>query len=355
MVLYIYLLLWIVSSLIYIQTKNRWSFLIPYVFFILDDAMSCPFNMSFITGSQRTAFFYDMSMIPTYTKAVDTNYSEGYFLNDDITILPKQAEIQKFDKVIKLLNITPGEKVLTFGCGTCTLEMYFKSKGFDVYGITISKEQVVNCKKNGIKAMLWNMTKFNEKLENRFDHIVMMGSTEHVHTGCVSQMETYKKKFECNRDLFKIVHKYLKPGGNVYFSGLHLNKKFIDSREMYITDRMCGSTYTLNDTGVTMKDSAEANNFKTEVWNDITKHYYLMTLMDNKHFGAPMSPYSLSAIMMYIGMFFVPPFIYFLEFYLLGYWMWGFDGKHHYDWKKQYSLKNMEERPWTLWEGVFTK
>ena len=43
------------------------------------------------------------------------------------------------------------------------------------------------------------------------------------------------------------------------------------------------------------------------------------------------------------------------EFYVFGYWMWGFDGKHHFSFNKNYSLEKMKKRPWTLWEGVFQK
>ena len=125
---------------------------------------------------------------------------------------------------------------------------------------------------------------------------------------------------------------------------------------MYITDRMCGTTYTLNSPGYTVKDAAIAtNDFYVVKWSDITERYYMTTVSDNTHFGAPASPFSLMMIITLILSFIIPPFAYIYEFYVRGYWMWGFDGKHHYSSNKNYSLGTMQDRPWTLWEGVFQK
>lgn len=351
-----YSLLWFVAMLLTSRTDNYFFLLLPYIFFIVDDVITCTLDKNLISSSERTSFFYDVSMIPTYLGSNQMNYSEGYYINNKYDISPELAEKQKFDMVISLLKIKPKNKVLTFGCGTCTFEKYMKEKGFDVYGFTLSNEQVNNCRKDKIKAFLWDMRKFNPKFENMFDHVIIMGSTEHMHSGCSKKVSSYKTKYNDLVSLFNITSKYLKKNGNVYFSGLHLNKKFINSREMYIADRMCGTTYTLNSPGYTVKDAAIAtNDFYVVKWSDITERYYMTTVGDNTHFGAPASPFSLMMIITLIFSFIIPPFAYIYEFYVRGYWMWGFDGKHHYSFNKNYSLGAMKDRPWTLWEGVFQK
>lgn len=353
--IYIYTLLWIISYFLYDKTKNLYFFLIPYLFFIIDELLTCTFNTNLINAKERTSLFYDLSMIPTYTGNADTNYSEGYFIDGNYNITPKQAENQKFDMVIDLLNIKKGAKILTFGCGTCTMEIYLKNKGYDVHGLTLSQEQVNNCRRQGIKAFTWDMTKYNKNFENKFDHLIVMGSTEHIQTGCSKKFNTYQEKLKENTHLFNNIYRYLKKNGTIYVSGLHLNEKFIKSREMYVTDRMCGSTYTLNDNDYNMKKAAELNGLKTLHWNDITNRYYMITYLDNNHFGSPASPFCPLMILTLIMSLIFPPLIHYYEFYVFGYWMWGFDGKHHYSFNKQYSLETMENRPWTLWEGVFQK
>lgn len=352
----IYCLLWCLTILLVSKTNNYYFLFLPYLFFIIEDVITCTLNTNIINSAERTSFFYDVSMLPTYFGSNQMNYSEAYYINDNYDISPELAEKQKFDMVISLLKIKPKNKVLTFGCGTCTFEKYMKEKGFDVYGFTLSTEQVNNCRKDNIKAFVWDMRKFNPKFENMFDHVIIMGSTEHMHGGCSKKLSSYKNKYNDIVSLFNITNKYLKKNGNVYFSGLHLNEKFINSREMYITDRMCGSTYALNSPGYTVKDAViETDKFNVVKWDDATKRYFMTTATDDTHFGSPASPFCMMMIISLILSFIIPPFIYIYEFYVFGYWMWGFDGKHHFSFNKKYSLETMKNRPWTLWEGVFQK
>jgi 2-polyprenyl-3-methyl-5-hydroxy-6-metoxy-1,4-benzoquinol methylase len=74
--------------------------------------------------------------------AYDDKYKKGYGV-----MHPEGHVIRIYEKFLKYeLGITgENKKLLDFGCGNGTHSVYFKSKGFDVYGVDTSEQAIEIC------------------------------------------------------------------------------------------------------------------------------------------------------------------------------------------------------------------
>jgi cyclopropane fatty-acyl-phospholipid synthase-like methyltransferase len=348
--LLMFAILWTVSFMMCVIFKSWWYLLIPYIFWIVNEILSISLGLDIIPADDRTSVFYDLASWYTRYANIDSNYSEGYYINDNYDISSEQAQEQKFDKILELLGAKKGQEILNLGCGTCSFEKYCKSKGINMVAVSISNEQVKVCKADGIEAYNLDYRKFYPKFAGRFDHIVMMGSSEHLNSGPALKDSTYIRKNKMMQDLFRMLHKYLKKDGKIFYSALHINKKYVKSFGNYILERAYGGTFSLNTPEMI---TSTAPRFNITYMRDSTKDYYMATVKDDKHFGNPNRPFSLASIFLLSFGFVYPPAWHMLIYGLFGYWMWMFDGKTHYDWNKRYSLAPEDKRPVTLWWIVF--
>ncbi len=126
------------------------------------------------------------------------NYSCGYWKN--VKTLD-EAQETKLDLICRKIGLRSGMKVLDIGCGWGGFAKY-AAKKFDVnvYGITVSSEQVIFankfCQGLDVKIELKDYRELNEK----FDRIVSIGMFEHV---------GYKNY----RTFMKVVYRCLKADG----------------------------------------------------------------------------------------------------------------------------------------------
>ena len=82
--------------------------------------------------------------------------SRDLYLQKNLDYLQKGYEAENvesyifrlYGRVLKPLGIdgSHGEKLLDFGCGSGAALKFFRSKGFDVYGVDISKPDILRCK-----------------------------------------------------------------------------------------------------------------------------------------------------------------------------------------------------------------
>ena len=355
------IILWIIAFTLTFYTKSYLYLLLPLCVFIINEILYVSTGLEITPSNDRTALFYDISMIPTKYFGTSPNYSEGYWPDGDYSISGQQAENNKFDRIIELLSAKPGDLILDLGCGTCSMAKYFGTKGITVEGLTISPEQVTNCKSYNIKAYERDFTLFYPDFINKYNHIVMMGSPEHIHDGPSCFKSSYKKHNKHADTILNYYKSYLKQGGNMFFSGLHINAKFTNYFAIYDLERMYGATLFLNTPNYRIFDSAERVGFNVLTKEDHTYDYYMATITDENHFGNAASPFCKTMIMLLIASIIYPPLLFMWIYYVFGLWMYMFDGKYHtriFTSKPcpSYSYQtNMDLRPWTLWWGVFNK
>lgn len=354
--------LWIVAFALYYKTRKVVCLTIPYIAFASNEIMYALTGLEFTPAGDRTGLFYDVSTIPTKYFGTALNFSEGYWPDGDYSISGTQAEYNKYDKIIELLGAKPGDVVLDMGCGTCSMARYFARKGILVEGMTVSDEQIADCQKVGIKAYKKDFCAYHPEFASKYNHLVMMGSPEHIYDGPWHFDTTYVKHNKTMDKVFGYCKQYLKPGGKMFFSGLHINQKYTKSVAGYVLERTYGGTLCLNKSGYTAQDAALRVGMNVDLFQDHTYDYYMATITNIDHFGNASTPCSKGVLLPLIGSIFYPPLIYMSIYYAFGIWMWMFDGQYHtkscgdnITVTPPYSIKPMQDRPCTLWWGVFSR
>lgn len=345
-----------IGILLAFKTKKIvWLFLIYYVF-ILNELIYYFTGWEIYHSHWRTELFYSSDAISEFrTKEhndVDLNFTEGYF-PDNKCISAHESEINRFNHFIEILKLKPGDAVLDAGCGWGGMVAYFREKGIDAYGITITKTQYEsNVKTHGPYFKYGDYTDFHPEFVGKFDVIIFPGSIEHPHGGNVTLMSSYKHKYEKMTEMFIMMKKYFKPESinkKILTSALHINLKFKDDWQSYAIERTYGGLY-LPLEKYSLADAFENAGYKVKMNKDYTWHYYRATDCDPKHFGAPLDIGLLLTLMVFL----VYPHILYIYIYAkYGYWMWMWDGKNHPIDSPNYTFEpDKNKRPVTLFYTI---
>lgn len=332
-VILINITLLIIGFILFHKYKNPLFLLIIYAVFLVNEILYYFTGFDIYDSHSRTELVYSLgegfsSMISDDFSNVNTNFTEGHF-KDNKCITWEESEKNRFDHFIEILEIEPGHVVLDAGCGFGGLVKYFRSKGIDAYGITITKVQYQYNKENiGDYFYYGDYTEFNKDLVDKFDHIVIPGSLEHPFGGNPSLMSTYTNKYEKMKELFSLMKGYFKQSSKkrkILTTTLHSNLIFKDTYQAFITERMFGGSYP------SLKDYSVADSFKDSGYNvisnkDYTWHYYYVSHCNLSHFGNPVDIGKSTLLFALIN----PHTIYGYIYWYFGYWMWMFDGKNHY-------------------------
>ena len=99
------------------------------------------FNKNTLSGSKKNIkAHYDLGN-DFYSFWLDDSmtYSSGIFYSETSTL--QEAQENKYQSILNLLNLKKGSKILEIGCGWGGFLEYASNQGFDVKGITISPSQ----------------------------------------------------------------------------------------------------------------------------------------------------------------------------------------------------------------------
>ncbi|WP_051542012.1 class I SAM-dependent methyltransferase [Clostridium lundense] len=136
----------------------------------------------------------------------EKKYKGGYGI-----VYPEGHVIRIYEHYIKnLLNNGKKNKMLDFGCGNGTHSLYFKDKGFEVYGVDISQEAIDICKSRFHTGkekffVIDKETDLNKSLNTKFDVIF------------ANQVLYYLSDIELNRKLNEF-YELLNDNGIVIFT-----------------------------------------------------------------------------------------------------------------------------------------
>lgn len=348
--------LWMLAIALTIAYRNPVWLLLPLLATLTNEILHRLTGCEWLfPSSNRTEIFYDMSIVPTRADT-DQNYSEGYYPDDNYDgFTPREAENNKFAKILELLGAKEGDTILDMGCGVCPFELYCKERNIHMIGFTISSEQVKYCTERGVTSVLWDFGTFNEDFRGKVDHIVMLGSMEHLYTGAINFEDSYKKKAERMAEILEMSRAYFKPDGKphrIFYSGLHINPATIHDWGWQVVERTHGGTLQCNSPDLDMKASATMAGMQTIYQRDATKDYYMATVLDRNHFGNPGNVYAKGSQMLLATSLVYPMAFYQWMYYVYGYWMWMFDGRAH-TYGSSFGLECEAKRPATLWWFVF--
>jgi cyclopropane fatty-acyl-phospholipid synthase-like methyltransferase len=306
--------------------------------------------MDFFDGPSRTKLFYDITT--TYfikNNENNTNLTEGLYLknlHDNRSIMteeesrklpPEEANHNKFKKFFLFLNIDPLEykhlKILDMGCGNGDFMKYCKSLGIEASGISISKQQVIELKKQKLDVYLGSYRELQPQFVGKYDIVTFWGSLEHLTQSYPCSKSGEKKAKKILNQVMNHVKQYYQPNSNhrfLFTSTLHMNKRLCENTvNAYLVERAYGGWYFYDTIHETVADLVEPIGFKKQRQMDLTYHYYMATKIDPNHFGCPSKPNIYSVLALLFGIFINPNVMAMSLYTLRGEWMWQFDNKLH--------------------------
>lgn len=173
--------------------------------------------------------FFEAFLDPTLT------YSCGFFEAADATM--EQASIAKYDRLCRMLDLKPDDRVIEVGCGWGGFALYAAGRyGCRVTGITISKEQLDLGRERvaaaGLEARVDLVLEDYRDVRGRFDKLVSIEMIEAVGAeffdtyfgACSALLEPHgamalqtitidDAHFEQARDTVDFIRRYIFPGG----------------------------------------------------------------------------------------------------------------------------------------------
>lgn len=258
------------------------------------------------------------------------NLTEGYFGGRWGDLSASEALRNKFDKIHDMLRLQPGMRVLDVGSGYCLWIEYLKTRGVHGVGLTLSPQQVLECKRRGLTAVVQNVLRYQVKDgDEKYDAITMLGSLEHF-TNCFITSEEATRVY---RDLFARCARLLKVDSasrRIFISCIHLNPAYSNKGVLYhvhcyLLERHYNGRYPLEGQ---LAAAAQDAGFRREAYLDTTEDYRWTSIVDKDHFGnftvkldtAKRSEYALF-------MFLTDPYAAMKWMYhACGSWMWQFGG-----------------------------
>ena len=326
------MILLIVGYLLY-KKYNRVVFLfLVFIVFICNEVINYFTGCDIYSSEWRTEIVYSGESFDSITtdewNSINSNMTEGYFKSGEC-IPWQESERNRFDHFIEILDIKNGDYVLDCGCGYGGLVEYLRDKDINAYGITITKSQYEKNRSNiGDYYYYGDYTIFNPELVGKFDHIILPGSLEHTFGGNPKLMRTYQNKYEKMKEMFAMMKQYFKSNSlkkKILTTTLHINPKFKDTYQAFVTERYYGGSYPLiNEYSVS--DSLLGAGYDVLSNEDYTWHYYYASYCNLSHFG---NPFDIGIPMTLFALPFYPHILYAYFYWNDGYWMWQFDGKMH--------------------------
>ena len=289
------------------------------------------FHRGLFPSSERVARVYQWFTIFLGDRAdlADRgDLTEGLFDGDfDKSI--EQATRDKYRRIVELLGLKPGMRVLDVGCGLGDFLAYLKSVGIDGTGLTLSPDQQRIVEARGIEAHVLDFRKpLPAKLAGRFDAVTLIGSLEHF---CTSyQMRDRRGTDEVYANVFRSASEALNPdtaSGKVFSATLHSSA----SGGWTASDWLHAYSFHAHYSGLYPRigdfDRLCAPWFEVEHLQDTTVDYQYSSIASSRHFGNFTVRWTARKVVAALLLLVVNPFAPWSWIYhLRRSWMWQFGG-----------------------------
>lgn len=337
---------------------SPWLFAFWLAFQCVDDVFYYCFGFSVFNSEIRIQRGYQFAnLFLSGTTGDGRDY--GFNLYDgNLTKIGSKAQIDKWEFMLKELQIGPGDSLIDIGCGNGDWLNYAKSKGINTVGVNISVEQADVCRSQyGLDVICCNWKDISknqslrDKLYAQFDAVTFMDTIEHYVPAKFGQ--DIKAQDTIYSSMFELAHKLLKKNSlssRIFISCLHRkNKGFESLREaitLFLLDKYHSGCYPIGDHGLTKNASPYFSELKRY---DKTEDYRLTSVLDRNHFGAPKIKLNLQKVL-YIPLLLLldPCHIHkWVEIWIDG-WMWWHFGDCAWD-QTYGGEQQTQKRRATLW------
>jgi cyclopropane fatty-acyl-phospholipid synthase-like methyltransferase len=219
------------------------------------------------------------------------------------------------------------------GCGNGDFIKYCNSLGIKTTGMSISKEQVLHLKKEGLDVYEGSYRELQPQFIGKYDIVTFWGSLEHITQSYPCSKSGEEKAEKVINMVMRHIKQYYKPKSNyklLFNTTLHMNREICkDTFNCYLLERAFGGWYFYDEPNQTLSDKIQGIGFKKLKQEDFTYHYYMASKIDSNHFGCPTYPNFYNITCVFFGIFINPTLIEMSLYTLLGEWMWQFDNKSH--------------------------
>ena len=285
-------ILLLTSTAVLSSIYSLWFLLTPVVFHIINDLLHWAIGFSVFNTDvmvQRAYGLVDDLLTSQIGSGLDLGFN---FYEGDLTRDRKTAQKKKWEYMFEQLNLKPGHKLMDIGCGYGDWLKYARSRGVEVEGINLTKEQAQHVNEVcGIKVfnINWKQVlkepKLQEELFGKFDAVTFMDTIEHYVPATKRHDKEYQGKIYS--DMFYLASKLIKEessSGRVFLSCLHQIRTkltFMELLSVWIMKRTLSGFYPISDHGLTQYSIPY---FKELRRVDRTEDYRLTAVIEKEHF-----------------------------------------------------------------------
>jgi cyclopropane-fatty-acyl-phospholipid synthase len=162
--------------------------------------------------------------------------------NGDFSKSLAQAQRDKHDSVIDVLNFHACFRMLDIGCGWGPMLKAAKERGGHGIGLTLSTKQAEACRRNGLEAYVRDWKDISVETLGKFDGVVSIGAFEHF---CSVEEYLAGKQEQIYRDFFKLCHELLPEGGRLYLQTMMWGKNAPEYKDISLNASKSSNEYIL--------------------------------------------------------------------------------------------------------------
>jgi cyclopropane-fatty-acyl-phospholipid synthase len=155
----------------------------------------------------------------------------GARYDGDFSLTLDEAQRRKHEFILSQLNIAAGARVLDMGCGWGPMLQFFRRRGIQATGVTLSRAQAKYGRKSGLDVHLMDCRSITPATFGTFDAIVSLGAFEHF-----CSVEQYKagKQDEVYREVFRVADSLLQPGRRFFLQTMVFGERMIPYEQIDI-------------------------------------------------------------------------------------------------------------------------
>jgi cyclopropane-fatty-acyl-phospholipid synthase len=137
----------------------------------------------------------------------------GAKYDGDFSLTLEQAQRRKHEFVAAQLGVPQGGRILDLGCGWGPMLAFFRSRGIEGVGVTLSEGQQRACRRHGLDVHLLDGRTITPAMYGIFDGVVSLGAFEHFCS--IEEWQAGQQDAIYSR-VFANVASVLRPGGRFF-------------------------------------------------------------------------------------------------------------------------------------------